>query len=67
MAARAAMMMMRRRHAMASAAVPDAAVAGEEEDNDILADIADKLKIDYGEDSLDEHLKASIHKAIDKF
>jgi flagellar biosynthesis/type III secretory pathway M-ring protein FliF/YscJ len=68
MAMRRAMMMMRRRRraAAAAGAQQQAAAGAEEEDNDPLADIADMLHVQYGEEATDEELKAAVKAAIDQ-
>ncbi len=68
MAMRRAMMMMRRRRRAAAAAggQQQAAAGAEEEDNDPLADIADMLHVQYGEEATDEELKAAVKAAIDQ-
>ena len=69
MAMRRAMMMMRRRRRRAAAAASSqqaAAAGAEEEDNDPLADIADMLHVQYGEEATDEELKAAVKASIDQ-
>jgi hypothetical protein len=60
------MMMRRRRRRQAKAAAAQQSAGAEEEDNDPLADIADMLHVQYGEEATDEDLKALVKAAIDQ-
>ena len=55
----------RRRRGRRAGRAAAAGAGAVEEDADPLADIAEILKIDVGDEATDEELKAAIHKAVD--